>query len=105
MKKNIVILGSLFFITLLLFICSCNKTKCYECEYYYYPGTYVNSITNDTINLYLTSKSYGIDTLIKYYKLGYERSGNGSTDFVLDNLCDEELDSLYVDGINYNCKF
>lgn len=105
MTKNIAILNSIIFLFAILCMSSCIKTKCYDCEYYYVAGGYYNPITNDTTSITFLSKNYGLDTLNKYYRLGYVRFGTGSTENIHENLCDNELDSLSKIGINYNCKF
>lgn len=105
MKRNIAILNRIYIAFIILLFFSCSKKKCYDCTYFYYPGTYYNSATHDTIVLTLISKNYGLDTLTKYYKLGYLRTGNGGSEFIHDNLCDEEIDSLSKIGVNYNCKY
>jgi hypothetical protein len=76
-----------------------------NCTYYLDAGWYYNPITNDSVFFQAKSKEYGLDTLEKYYLLGYKYTGAGASDIVDIELCGDDLKRLKNKGFNVNCNY
>jgi|688.fasta_scaffold1055761_2 hypothetical protein len=100
LKNSIILL--LFFILIIL-LNSCNK--CLSCSIYFDEGIYYNPVSKDSIIIKAKSNNYGLDTLEKYYLLGYKFTGSGTSDIFDIELCGDDLKRLDDKGFNVNCNY
>lgn len=105
MKKNTAIPNSIILLLRLVILTECKKSKCYKCTMFYEASYCFNPATNDKIVLSTFSKSHGIDSLEKYFRLGYIPVNSGTAKNVEELSCDEDLNKLSQYGINYNCQY
>ena len=104
MQKHTVILYRVIPLIILIWsVTSCSNNKCYQCEFYYRTGPFFNPTNNDSISLSIISNNYGLDTIEKYYQLGYIQYDYGAEKYVQETICPEDFNRLKKSGINYNC--